>query len=179
MDGAGVAPHAPDDDIDRARARWAAALFWEQPNLDRWKLVGKSVRASERTRLRKQLEARGEFRLLAEILLAEGKPRWALRPYRLIEPRTPEVVRLGAKIADGIAEEKPKVAAELWLDVAEQLVGHGCREDYEEAVELVKRGRDALLAAGHPRLAHRHVEAFRARYRRRKLVREELRRAGF
>ncbi len=166
--------HAASVGDARARARWAEELFWDQPTVGRWNLVRESVRASVRTQLRKQLEARGQFRLVAEILLVEGKPRWALKPYWRIAERTPEVVRLGTKIAEGIAKEKPKVAAELWLERAEQLVANGRREDYAEAVEYVKRGADALLAAGHPRLAKAHVEAFRAKHRRRATLQEVL-----
>jgi hypothetical protein len=110
---------------------------------------------------------------VTEVLLADNRPRWALRPYRRIRERSIEVRMLGARIAEGVKDRKPKEAARLWLELADELVRVG---RVEEAVGYVVRGRDALLAANHPVLARRHVKSFVGRHRGEPQVMAELER---
>ena len=159
-----------------SQRRWAVELFWQGPSVHRWAAVRAAMREHERRGLRHRLEREGRHHVLVEILLSEGahKAAEARNILRRADPDAATTRQLSAKIADALAPRKPKEAARLWLAEADRLAERGHPEEYEEAVELVVKGRDALLAARHPRLAIKHVEEFRSRHRRRRTLQARL-----
>ncbi|MBW2462677.1 MAG: hypothetical protein JRH11_13590 [Deltaproteobacteria bacterium] len=137
-----------------SRSRWAEAIFLAEPSIDHWMLMRDHVPFSRRNDIRRKLELDQHWELVTDICLAEKRYQWAVNRWREIDDKTVEVCRMGATIAEGLAEKKPKVAANLWLGIAYQMVDHG---EIREAIDFVTRGRDALIAGRHPILAKRHV----------------------
>jgi hypothetical protein len=149
------------------RRRWAVELFWEAPSADRWKLVRDAMKERERRPLRQRLREEGRYLMLTRILLSEGrhKAKEARNVLRLADPKDPETSKLGVHVAEALAGRKPREAADLWRAEAERLCSYGNPHAYEEAVDLIMKGRAALLAAGHPRLATEYLAAFQASHR--------------
>ena len=162
-------------DVEGQR-QWAVELFWQGPSVHRWAAVRAATRERERRGLRQRLEREGRHHVLVEILLSEGahKAAQARNVLHRADPDVAATSQLGVKIAEALAQREPKEAARLWLAEADRLAQRGHPEEYDEAVALVVKGRDALLAADHPRLATGHLEEFRARHRRRRLLQVKL-----
>jgi len=138
----------------KAAATWAEEIFREAPTVEHWGLLRASSRGTLRRQLRCELLDAGEHLLLIEILLSENKPREALSRFRAVKGRTPRALAAMRRIADGVAEKRPRDAARLYADIADAHVG---ADEPEIAAGLVLRGHALLTAAGHPILAARHV----------------------
>ncbi len=149
-------------------AGWAEELFCEQPTVENWMKLRAASKESRRVELRHRLAAEGRHLLLVEILVAENKHREALTKFRHVKERDARALRAAAQIADSVAAKKPREAAALYGEIADSHCKRGHPEEYEIAVELILRGRDALLTAGHSVLAKRYVGDFRKRHSRRR-----------
>jgi hypothetical protein len=123
-------------------------------------LLRASARGTLRHQLRHELLDAGEHLLLIEILLSENKAREALSKFRAVKARTPRVLAAMRQIADGVAAKRPRDAARLYAEIAD---AHAA-DDHELAVDLVFRGHQAFMAAGHPVLATRHLADFCRRH---------------
>lgn len=145
---------------DKAAASWAEAIFREAPTVEHWGLLRASARGTLRHQLRHELLDAGEHLLLIEILLSENKAREALSKFRAVKARTPRVLAAMRQIADGVAAKRPRDAARLYAEIAD---AHAA-DDHELAVDLVFRGHQAFMAAGHPVLATRHLADFCRRH---------------
>lgn len=153
--------HAVVAKDEQARARRAEELFWLGPDGEGWRRLRRSVKGSRRTDIRRQLATEGRHRLLTEIYMIDGLVRAALTQYRQIEERGPEARLLGSELADKLVVKKPRLAATVWLGLALELAESGARVLLEQAVGYLQLGHEALVAAKHPVLAKRHVQAFR------------------
>ena len=145
---------------DKAAATWAEQIFREAPTVEHWGLLRASARGALRQQLRHELFDAGEHLLLIEILLSENKAREALSKFRAVKARTPRVLAVMRKIADGVVAKRPRDAARLYAEIAD---AHAA-DDHELAVDLVFRGHQAFMAAGHPVLATRHLADFCRRH---------------
>jgi len=145
---------------DKAAATWAEEIFREAPTVEHWGLLRVSARGTLRQQLRHELLDAGEHLLLVEILLSENKAREALSKFRAVKARTPRVLAAMRKIADGVAAKRPRDAARLYAEIADAHVA----DDHEIAVDLIFRGYQAFMAAGHPVLATRHLADFCRRH---------------
>jgi hypothetical protein len=153
----GQAIHEADD---KAAATWAEEIFREAPTVEHWGLLRASARGTLRHQLRHELLDAGEHLLLIEILLSENKAREALSKFRAVKARTPRVLAAMRQIADGVVAKRPRDAARLYAEIADAHV----TDDHETAVDLIFRGYQAFMAAGHPVLATRHLADFCRRH---------------
>lgn len=145
---------------DKAAATWAEQIFREAPTVEHWGLLRASAKGTLRQQLRHELLDAGEHLLLIEILLSENKAREALSKFRAVKARTPRVLAAMRQIADGVAARRPSDAARLHAEIADTHV----TDDQELAVDLIFRGYQAFMAAGHPVLAARHLADFCRRH---------------
>jgi hypothetical protein len=127
--------------------RWSMELFWEGPSVDRWKAVREGTREVDRRRMRDQLRKDGKYHLLVRILLSEGQHKAveARNLLRLADPDDVETIRLSADVAEALADRKPRDAARLWRVEADRLCRHGHAGTYNEAVDLIMKGRELRL----------------------------------
>lgn len=145
----------------RARS-WATDLIRAAPTLENWMLIRPITRFGFRNDLRKELEASGHHRLAARVLLVEGRPLWALKPYRRFANENDEDRRMGEEIAEALPVKKAKLAAGVWIDLAEEWAEQG---EPDRAARCALRAYHVLLVAPHPRLARQELEAFAQRHR--------------
>lgn len=89
-------------------ARWAEEVFQEASTVERWMWMRASVKKSRRVRLRWGLYETGQFMLLVEILLAEGKAREALVKFRRVQERTPRALAPCLRIVAAFTDKPPK-----------------------------------------------------------------------
>lgn len=155
-------------------ATWAEELFVEQPTVERWLQLRTVTKEHRRVQLRHKLADEGKHLLLIEILLAENKAREALAKFRRVKDRSEPALRAMVRIADGVAARKSRDAAALYAQVAHAYAARGHPEEYDIAVDLIRRGRAALRAAGHVVLAKRYVDDFRQRHTRRPALIQRL-----
>lgn len=163
--------HAKAERIHLTRfhsAGWVEELFWEQPSVENWMRLRAATKESRRVQLRHRLADEDRYLLLVEILVAENKHREALAKFARVKERDERALRVAEKIAGGVAAKKPRGAAALYSEVADAHCERGHPEEYEIAVEMIVRGRDALTRAGHTVLAKRYVDDFRRRQARRR-----------
>lgn len=153
---------------------WVEELFWEEPSVENWMRLRAASKESRRVRLRHRLASEGRHLLLVEILVAENKHREALTKFARVAERDERALRAAEKIADGVAAKKPRAAAALYAEAADAHCERASPARDELAVELVVRGRAALLAAGHTTLAERYVADFRERHAHRRALIDRL-----
>lgn len=145
---------------DKAAATWAEEIFREAPTVEHWGLLRESASGTLRHQLRHELLDAGEHLLLIEILLSENKACEALSKFRAVKARTPRVLAAMWKIADSVAAKRPRDAARLYAEIADAHVTDG----HEIAIDLIFRGYQLLVAAGHPILGTRHLADFCRRH---------------
>lgn len=172
-----------------APALRSARAAWEQaPSLEYYRLLrsaaslaGKTTSGPSwetiRSELMNDLEAHGEYALLAMILLDEGDARGAAAHLPRVEPPARREA-LTVSVADALVEQGAvDEALPHFFDAARLMIAGRTREHYRRAAELLAFVRSLAVAAGLSSLFDEHLHALLERYERRRALLEELARA--
>jgi uncharacterized Zn finger protein len=174
-----------------ARQDFAAALplslddFKSHPNIAGYReLRDLAIQAGDWDALRQDLLAWLAGRapdLKIQIHLEEGELEEALASVRGLDSRTVAsryVHDVRLDVAEAAAEQRPEAAIDIYLQVADELIGQRGRDNYAAAASLLARARDLLDRLGRYEEWETHIARLRGEHTRLWALREELDRAG-
>lgn len=121
-------------------------LFWARPSTDRYKRIRDAAQTldrwdEERSTLLNQMEEAGQYTLLTRLYLADGNVDAALQTVHQTEQSSwyggfPD---LKADVARAAETKYPERAADLYLDLASDLIDQRGRKNYARAAEHLTR----------------------------------------